>query len=217
MKTTFSALKVWLVIIAVVVTSGCARRNDDNTGGSFGYPGYPGYPGGGGSYNCLPGQVCSGVGPGGLIASAAGMVNIPGDCNGNQTIDFEIFIRAGGAGGTTNATVDGQVRMLQSDCLCNIPLPGPSTMAIIPQQSLISLTGSGSRQNISGQLAVQGPFGIFFIAISQLQPAWIEARTNGPAIGRITGTQFPYVLKGNVQPGSCSAPSMTTDWTFDPL
>ncbi len=206
MNTTFSALKVWLTVAVIIGAFGCAKKDDGNNNNGSGY-GYPGYPGGTGY------STGTGVGPGGLIASAAGLVNIPGDCGGNQNIDFEIFVRAGGAGGSTNATVDGQVRMMQSDCLCNIALPGPSTMTIIPQQSTLTVTG-GTFQTISGRLAVQGPFGIFFIGIQQ---ARLESHSSGPAVGRITGNQFPYMLTGSVQPGSCSTPSMMTDWSFDAM
>lgn len=207
MKTTFSALKVWLLVGVVIAAFGCAKKDDGNNNNSYGNPyGYPyGNPGGttGGT-----------VGPGGLIASAAGLVNIPGDCGGNQNIDFELYIRAGAGGGTQAALAGGQIRMAQSDCLCGISVNPGQVLNIIDAQSPVTISGSGNYQTISGNLTVQGGYGIFNIAIQQ---ARIEARSGGPAIGRISNTQFPYMLTGSVQPGTCRTPSMMTDWSFDPL
>jgi len=205
MKTTI--FKMWLVAALVIFAAACAKKNQGSTNGlgNYGYPGggYPGsgYPGTGGS-----------IPPGGIVASAAGLVRIDG---GNLNVDFELFFRAGPSGTTGGmgpVTVDGQVRMNQSDYLCQIQIPpGGAVMPVVPASSQVTISGTETFRYVDGRIAVQGPYGIFNIGFYQVR------LVGGTVQGRISGSQFPFYLVGSAQPGMCQSPSMQTDWSFDPL
>lgn len=202
MKTTLAAPKVWLAILAVVTIVGCAKKDNNQDGGR---------PGSGYGYGSYPGGTS--VPPGGLVASTAGYVHIDQE---NLIVDFELYFRS--TGGTQNqysVTVDGQVRMNQSDYMCQITLPGPTVMSVVPQQSQVTFGGTSSFTTVSGRVAVQGPMGLFFLNLVDVR--LVSRASSGPAIGRISGNQFPFYMEGMIAPGSCQNPSMHTNWSFDPL
>jgi hypothetical protein len=192
MKATFTALKVWLSVAVVIVAFGCAKKDDGNNGGGYGYGGYPGGTG----YNTgtgTPGQPMTATPVTASYRSSDGFI-----------VDMELDFISTGAANT--AQVSGSVRLSMSDTLCQVMWNPNQVMPIVQTASTVTITGNTIRR-VKGNIAIQSPLNgaQIQVVLDDGTNMGLQLQERGSLPGPITGRPTSYNLMGRtmVQSGMC--------------